>query len=195
MLDESSTLDTETPEPQPEEKGNRTFLIVGGIFAGLIFITLVCAALYFLWIRPRAAATQASQDATAEAQRVEQAQAMTATALAAVFTPTSLPTAIPSKTPTNTLAPAATDTLVVVLASPTAPAVVTLVVMDAAQTQLAGQMTQTAAALATIGAGGQGPLPTTGFFDEVGLPLLAVVTVALLVVILIARQLRRKSNP
>lgn len=194
MLDESSSFDTETPEPQPEEKGNRTFLIVGGIFAALIFLTLSAAALYFLFLRPRLAATQVSQAATAEAQRLEQAQAMTATAQAAVFTPTSLPTAIPSKTPTNTAVPQATPTSVVILASPTAEEVVTLVAMDAAQTQLAGQMTQTAAALATIGAGGQGPLPTTGFFDEVGLPLLVVVTVALLVVILIARQLRRKST-
>ena len=77
MLDESSNLNIEAPEPQPEERGNRTFLIIGGIFAALIFLTLVCMAVYFLVIAPRIAATQTAQEATAEAQRLEQAQAMT----------------------------------------------------------------------------------------------------------------------
>lgn len=190
MLDESSNFNPDTPEPQPEEKGNRTFLIVGGIFAALIFLTLVCMAIYFLVIAPRLAGTQASQEATAEAQRLEQAQAMTATADAALFTPTSLPSPIPTKTPTKT-ALAATSTLVVVVSTPLASPVSDPATLAALQTQLAGQMTQTAAAIGTSVAGGQAPLPTTGFFDEVGLPLLFVLTLALLAVILIARRMRK----
>jgi hypothetical protein len=191
MLDESSNYGTESPEPQPEEKGNRSFLLIAGGFAVVIFLTLVCIAVYLLVIRPRTAATQASQEATAEAQRIEQAQVMTQTAEAAAFTPTLLPSPIPSRTPTYTQ-PAATDTLVVVVSTPLAsPEIVTQIAMDLAQTQLAGQMTQTAAALGTITSGGEAPLPTTGFFDDVGLPLLIVLTFALLVVIFITRRMRQ----
>ncbi len=192
MLDESNALNMDAPAPQPpEETGNRTFLIVGGIFAGLIFLTLVCMAVYFLVIAPRIASTQASQDATAEAQRLEQAQAMTATAEAALFTPTVLTSPIPTNTRTTT-ASAATQTLVVVVATPLESPVSDPATMAAMQTQLAGQMTQTAAvAQGTRAIGGESPLPQTGFFDEVGLPLLIVLTFALLVVIFIARRMRK----
>ena len=54
MLDEGNTPNLmETPDaPPPEEKSNRTFWIVGGIMAGLVFLTLVCMAVYFLVIAP-----------------------------------------------------------------------------------------------------------------------------------------------
>ncbi len=53
MLDEGNNPNLETPEaPPPEESNNRTFLIVGGIFAALIFLTLVCGAVYALWYLP-----------------------------------------------------------------------------------------------------------------------------------------------
>jgi hypothetical protein len=192
MLDESSNLNIEAPEPQPEERGNRTFLIIGGIFAALIFLTLVCMAVYFLVIAPRIAATQTAQEATAEAQRLEQAQAMTATAEAAMFTQTPLPSPIPSSTRTKTPSTAATNTLVVVLATATVGPTSDPATLAAAQTQLSGQMTQTSAvSLGTRAVGGDGPLPQTGFFDEVGLPLLIVLTFALLVVIFVARRLRK----
>jgi hypothetical protein len=193
MLDETSTLGAEPPEPQPEEKGNKTFLIVGAIFAGLIFLTLVCMALYFLVWVPRSATLQANQEETAEALRLEQAQAMTQTAEAA-YTPTLLPSPIPSKTPTRTATLAASSTPVVVVTTPLASPVSDPATLVALQTQLAGQMTQTAAALSTSAVAGAGPLPTTGFFDEVGLPLLIVLTAALLTVILIARRLRKSPS-
>jgi cytoskeletal protein RodZ len=190
MLDESSNLEADAPEPQPEEKGNRTFLLIAGIFAILIFLTLVCIALYFLVIRPRQAATQTAQEETAEAQRIEQSQAMTATAEAALFTPTFLPTAVPTKTQTRVAA--ASPTLVVIVATPLAsPEATETLSVEAAQTQLAGQMTQTAAVAGAAAGAGATPLPTTGFFDEVGLPLLLVLTVALLVVIFVTRRLRK----
>ena len=54
MLDEGNNDNLETPEAQPpEESNNRTFLIVGGIFAALIFLTLVCGAIYVLYLGPR----------------------------------------------------------------------------------------------------------------------------------------------
>ncbi len=55
MLDEGNAPSmTETPDaPPPEEKNNRTFLIVGGVMGGLVFLTLVCMAVYFLVLAPR----------------------------------------------------------------------------------------------------------------------------------------------
>jgi hypothetical protein len=54
------------------------------------------------------------------------------------------------------------------------------------QTQLAVQMTGTAAVQGTPAKA----LATTGFFDQVGLPSLIVLTLALLAVIFLARRLR-----
>jgi ABC-type antimicrobial peptide transport system permease subunit len=191
MLEESNTLNAETPEPQPEEKGNKTFLIVGGIFAGLIFLTLVCAAVYFLLIRPRTQAAQTAQEATVEAQRQTQIFAITATADAAMAA-SALPSPMPTKTLTNT--PKVEDTAVVVVATPLSSPESDPATLAALQTQLAGQTTQTAEAIAAVQPGGSGPLPATGFFDEVGLPLMITLTVALMAVILIARRMRRTTH-
>jgi cytoskeletal protein RodZ len=191
MLEESNTLNTETPEPQPEEKGNRTFLIIGGIFAGLIFLTLVGAAVYFMLIRPRSQAAQTAQEATLSAQRLEQSQALTATAEAAQAA-SSLSSPMPTHTQTSM--PAATDTPVVVVSTSLAPPISDPATLAALQTQLSGQMTQTMGLLVTSQAGGTGPLPTTGFFDEVGLPLMVVITFALVGVIMIARRMRKSTH-
>lgn len=198
MLDETSTLNAETPEPQPEEKGNRTFLIVGGIFAGLIFLTLVFAAVYFMLIRPRIQTAQTSQQATVDAQRLDEIHAITATAEA------DLAPSLPSPMPifTQTVAPLVESTPVVALStplstplsSPVSSPVSDPATLAALQTQLAGQMTQTAAAIVASSSGGTAPLPTTGFFDEVGLPMMIVLTFSLLAVILIARRMRKTSH-
>jgi hypothetical protein len=122
-------------------------------------------------------------------------QQLTATAQAALWTPTSQPTGTATNTAIATLAKAsATPVVAGGVASPTntgAAANSTLVFL---QTQLSSQMTSTAAAKggAAVGTGtpGTGALAATGFFDEVGLPGLAVLTLALLVVIFLARRLR-----
>jgi len=111
MLDEGNNDNLETPEAQPpEESNNRTFLIVGGIIAALIFLTLVCGAIYVLYLGPRLTAQRNAAQATIEAGNAQVVQQMTSTALAALFTPTSKPTT----KPTNTLVPA-----VVAVSSPT----------------------------------------------------------------------------
>ena len=200
MLEDNEPLNTEDPnpepqpesEPQPEEKGNRLFLIIAGIFAGLIFLTLLLAALYFMVLRPKSQAAQVSQEATLSAQRLEQSQSLTATAEAA-----QAGSSLPSPMPIHTVAPAATLTPVVVVSTSAALPTSDPATMVALQTQLAGQMTQTSQAtamLVTSAAGGTAPLPTTGFFDEVGIPLMVVLTFALIGVILVARRLRKTSH-
>jgi hypothetical protein len=193
MLDENNTLgNNDSPAAQPpEESGNRTFLIVGGIFAGLIFLTIVCMAVYFLVIQPKVAASQAAQQATIEAGNQEEIAKMTATAGAALWTKTPMPSPMPTNTRPVATSAVASQTPVVNSNAPTQTATSDPATMAAMQTQLALQMTQTAAAQGTRAVGGEGPLPTTGFADEVGLPLLILLTFALLAVIFVARRMRK----
>lgn len=195
MLDESNTfMNDETPDSQPpEESGNRTFLIVGGIFAGLIFLTLVCMAVYFLFLQPRTAASRATQQAATEAGNAEAIARMTETSEAALWTKTPMPSPLPTNTrPIATSA--ASPTSVVNVSAPTETATSDSATMEAMQTQLAGQMTQTSAAQGTRAVGGEGSMPGTGFADEVGLPLLILLTFALLAVIFIARRMRKAPS-
>jgi len=198
MLDESNNLDNndlnndlnaETPEaPPPEESNNRAFLIVGGIFAALILLTLVCGAGYVFWLSPRLSAQKNAAQATIQAANALVVQQMTSTAEAALWTPTSPPTITPTKTATPVPPKAsATPTPVVAVSSPTYTVTSDSSTLVAMQTQLAAQMTSTALAKGTPAKA----LATTGFFDEVGLPSLVILTVALVAVIFLARRLRK----
>jgi len=206
MLDEGTNNNLETPEaPPPEESNNRTFLIVGGIFAALIFLTLVGAAIFVLGpLASRTASQRASQTAivAGNAQVVMQ---MTSTAKAALWTPTLPPTVAPTdtNTPVPTVAPVNSPTPVI--AAPATPATATPTTdpgtLVAMQTQLSAQMTSTAVSALVTTPGTPGAfvtpahkMPKTGFFDQVGLPSLVILTLALLVVIFMARRLRNAPS-
>ena len=204
MLDEPNPNDVQPPEDFNEEPieevpaeagNNRTFWIVGGILGGLILLTLACVAAYILILAPRLAASRsAAAQATTTANAALSAQ-FTSTALAALFTPTSQPTATFTNTSVPTLAKAtATPVVAVNPAQPTNTSLSEAATLVFLQTQLSSQMTSTAAVLkgtqAAGTAAGTPSLATTGFFDEVGLPSLLILTVALLVVIFLARRLR-----
>jgi ABC-type antimicrobial peptide transport system permease subunit len=185
MLDDGNDLNLENPDGQPpEEKGNRTFLVVGGLMAGLVFLTLVCMAVYFLVIAPRLTAQKNAAQATIEAGNAQAIQQLTATAEAALWTPTLQPTPLQSPTIQRTSTP------VIALNTATQSPTADMATLAAMQTQLAFQMTSTAAALGTRGVGGQG-MPTTGFFDEVGLPSMIILAVTLIAVIFLARRMRK----
>ncbi len=199
MLDENNNpndsdlnedLNAETSETTPpEESNNRTFWIVGGILGGLILLVLACFAAYIFYLGPRLTAQRSSAQATIQAGNAVVVQQMTSTAEAALWTPTSLPTATATKTAIPTL-PKATSTPVVAVsvASPTSTVVSDSATLVFLQTQLAIQLTATAASAKTTTPGNA--LATTGFFDQVGLPTLIVLSLALLAVIFVARRLR-----
>jgi hypothetical protein len=193
MLDEGNNPNTmETPDgPPPEEKTNRTFLIVGGILAGLVFLTLVCMALYLLVIKPRLPAqNNAAQAATIAAANAQVVQQMTTTAQAALWTPTAPPTplTLPSATSASRT-PLSSPTPVIALNTATATRTIDPATLIAMQTELSSQLTATAVAEATrVGAQG---MPQTGFFDEIGLPGLIILAVALVAVIFLARRMRK----
>jgi hypothetical protein len=200
MLDEgNNTPNIEPPEetPPPEESNNRTFLIVGGIFAALIFLTLVCGAVYALWYLPSHNASQRATQAAIQSGNAQVVAQMTSTAQAALWTPTSLPSDTPTDTLIAPLQPLDTETAVIAI--PTATGTVTPTTdpatLIAMQTQLAAQMTSTAgggllAAAAANTTPASGPMPKTGFFDQIGLPGLIILTLALIVVIFLSRRLR-----
>jgi hypothetical protein len=198
MLDEGNAQNLmETPDaPPPEPKNNRTFWVVGGIMAGLVFLTLVCMAVYFLVISPRLAAQRSAAQATIEAGNALAVQQLTLTAQAALFSPTPQDTPIPLATGTpvpNT--PTTSPTPIIALNTPESTATNDPATLAALQTELAFQMSSTGqAAIGTQTALAGGGMPTTGFFDEVGLPTLIILAVALIAVIFLARRMRRSPS-
>ncbi len=195
MLDDGNNLNMmETPDaPPPEEKSNRTFWIVGGIMAGLVFLTMVCMAVYFFILRPRTATQGNATQAAIATQNALNIQKATLTAQAALWTATVPATPLPSKTNTAIpTTPPASPTPVIALPqnSPAATDTIDPATVIALQTQLAYQMTSTYFSAQSTAGIGQG-MPSTGFFDEIGLPAMIILAVALVIVILLARRMRK----
>lgn len=176
--------------PPPEEASNRTFLIVAGVLAGLIVVSIVCMALYALVFVPRQREQEATMVAEVNAQNTQVALAAAQTEEASRFTNTPTMTSIP---PTETTTPTS------VVAVPT----------DEAGGPTPNSRTATVAALLTQAAEAQltitpspSALPDTGFMDEVvvpgvgnlalviGVPGLIIISLVLVGVIILARRLR-----
>lgn len=179
------TEDYDIGGPLPEESGNRTFVIAAAILGGLLIISMIFLAVYALILGPRQREASEEQRATEAAAILLQntEEAMTQTAEALGETPTSTPE--PTDTPEP---PTATPTQVVVLPSPTSTPFTTLPTLEPAQATAAAQETQAAAQ------GGVTPtataLPSTGFADEVGLPMLAALGGVFILAVILARSLR-----
>ncbi len=182
MFEQGDDFNMDTDAPQPSEQSNRTFIIVAGVLAGIVLISIIGMALYALVYLPQQKSAQSAQQATIEAQNAIIAQAMTSTMQAyATGTQVSL-----------------TDAATVVPPPPLASPTPLLAVPSQTQSQVDIAMTATWSALNTqvaIGlltptATGAGGLPESGFADDVGLPGLVVMAFALFVVILLARRLR-----
>ena len=171
MYDESDNLNTLDDAPPPEESGNKTFLLVAAVLGGFVLLSIICLAVYGLYFLPKQTAARNASQSTLVAQNLQVNQALTAKALTNL--PQSTATLEPTNTPvfqqsTGTLAPADPQTATVAAA-----------LTQAAQAQL----TVTSLPTSTL-------LPDTGFIDDVGAPGLAVMAIALVVVILLARRLR-----
>jgi len=194
MLDEGNAQNLmETPEaPPPEPKSNRTFTIVAGVLGGLVFLTLACMAVYFFVIVPRSAAQRTSAQATIEAANVQAAQQLTLTAQAALWTPTLQNTPIPLQTGTAVIkTPVASSTPVIAQNTLASTPTNDPATLAAIQTQLAVQMTSTRQAVLVVTSSAGGAMPATGFFDEFGLPTMLILAFALIVVIFLARRMRK----
>lgn len=184
MSFDDNNFDNADDEQLPEESGNnRTFLIAVGILGGIILLSVACIAGIYLFSQNNQAAQQAQIDAatqTAAASNNFINQALTATAQAQIQA-------------TATLAP--TNTAVVNLATvtatldPNASPTVGAGTPAAATATVGAALTQAAVAQLTIVPTTTG-LPNTGFIDDYGVPGLAIMALAFVLVIMLARRLR-----
>lgn len=178
--------DFEVGAPLPEESSNRTFVIAAVGMGALLVLSMVCLLVYALVLAPRQQTARETQAANIVLQNTE--VAATQTAEAAGVSPTLSPTASEVPSPSATFTP----TQVIVLPSNTPTPFLTLPTLE--------PMTATAAAQETLDAeqgGGATPtptaLPTAGFADEAGMPLLVMLGGVLLLVVFIVRGLRTRT--
>jgi LPXTG-motif cell wall-anchored protein len=195
-LNDNQFEDFEEEKPTPPEDsgkpgGNRNFIIAIGVLGGISLLILIVLIIVGLVILPAQSKARKEQAALVNAQNTATSQAATQiAAVKAMATRTPTDTAIPSATPVVAIA---TATLQQVTLTPGTPVVA----------QDLSARTQTVAALLTQAAGGNGTatptpkttaLPTTGFADEVGLPVLLGFALLLVVVIFVVRRLRLSSS-
>jgi type II secretory pathway pseudopilin PulG len=170
--------------PDPERKpSNRNFIIAIAVVGAIFILSLIL----LLLLGPGLLANQqaAQQEQAAQINAANTATAMAATALVQAQQATQLAkTVAPTKTP---VIPTKTPVVVVQASTPGTGSGLSaseLATVSALQTQMAG----------TGGGATPGPtstaLPTSGFADEVGLPMMAGLALVLVVVILLSRKLR-----
>ena len=181
--------DFDVGAPLPEESSNRTFVMVAGGLGALLVLSMICLAVYALVLAPRQQASRATQAVEVNLQNTQQAQTQTAAVMQQ--TPSRTPTATGTQEPTATVTP----TQVVVLPTSTATPFLTLPTLAPETATAAAQQT-----LAAQGGGGATvtatttALPATGFAEDIGVPMLALLGGVLLAVIFIARGLRTRTT-
>jgi hypothetical protein len=177
----------EIVEEQPEEeKGNRTFIIVAVILGAIMLLSLACIAYLALsTLGPNRASRSTQVAAITQTDQVQQeilAQGVRLTQAAETQKVIPTHTQVP---PTKTAAPSNTA----VVARPSGASPTPLSTEDPRTATVAALFTQAAEAQKTV-IPTSTALPESGFADEVGLPGLAALTIALLIVVFLARRLR-----
>jgi len=161
-------------DTQPEESNNRTFLLIAGGMGLLVLIALICLVGYIFMNRGSAPNAEATAQAQATSQQATIIAGLTQNADNQAQTQAAAPTV--SFTPTST--PVVAEATVTVTETQN-PATATV---GAAFTQIAVS-TQTVVPTSTA-------LPNTGFADDVGIPGMLAVTLALIAVIFLVRRMR-----
>lgn len=158
----------------PEESNNRTFLFVAGGLGALILVVLLCVVGYVVFNFNSGQTNEATAQVQAAAQEMTVQAALTQTAVAQAQAQALEASATVAPTDTPVIAEAAAT-----LTETPNPATATV---GAAFTQIAAS-TQTIIPTSTA-------LPNTGFADEVGLPAMFAMALALVIVIFFVRRLR-----
>jgi hypothetical protein len=160
-------------EEAPEESSNRTFLLAAGGLGVLILAALLCVVGYVF--------ITANSNRASEVAAQTQAAFQEAT-INAALTQTTIVQAQTQAAVTETVPPTNTPVIVEATATPSETPNPATATVGAAFTQIAVS-TQTIIPTSTA-------LPNTGFADEVGLPAMFFMTLALVIVILLVRRLR-----
>jgi hypothetical protein len=145
---------------------------------GLIFLTLLCAAVYMFVLVPQQRRAQQAQQLAAQTQQALVSIGLTGTAQAFALQQTAQATPPPTETPL----PSPTPLIATPSATPTTQPDPLTATVAAALTQ-AAQAQQTVLPTSTA-------LPATGIADEMGFPGLIVIAMALIAVIFLVRRLR-----
>jgi hypothetical protein len=172
----------------PEEASNRTFLIVAGVFGGIVVLSLICLVLFVVFKVLPDRNNQSKKATQAAAQNIAISDSATKTAIASLWTatPTQTPSPLPI-TPTTRV----TDTPVIRPSSTATlenAATLEYLRMIASQTKAAQSLPSLTITATPSSLGG------TGFADQVGAPALFGLAAVLIVVIFLARRLRT-ANP
>lgn len=213
----------EAPQPKPVKAGPKPFTIAIIVIAGIFVLSVIALIATLLLKGPQQSSAVKEQADKINAQNTQVAQQATARALDNIALQKTLEAGqkAPQLSPT-VLAPAVTATSVIAVATatpqPTAaqpsPAPEMLTRTAVVATQLAqgtvfptvptgavgGNATATKQSTGTGGVGAVTPqvtstaLPTTGFVDEVGLPALFGLGLALIAVVVLARRLRLSAK-
>ncbi len=187
---EETSDSSETTSTRTSSNGNN-FKIIIGILGAVFVVALVAIIIYALMVLPKQNAARLEQAALINAQNTATSMAATSEALLMLQALTPSATIYVEPTAANTPTP--------VVVFPTATEEPPLAAQPAIASDSMAR-TATVAALLTMAAGGANAtatraatitaLPTTGFADEVGLPMLLVAGVVLLGVLFLARRLR-----
>lgn len=183
MFEQGNDINLDMDAPPPPEQSNRTFKIAAGILAGVVFLTIILMALYVTVFLPRTKANQSSVQATILAQNALIAQAMTQTMQANMLgTQAAATLAVPTQTATPLMA-SSTPVLAVATQTP-------LISFANMTATVSAMNTQLAAGLRTPTVTPGGSMPASGFAEDVGIPGLVLMAIALVLVILFARRMR-----
>ena len=196
----------EAPQPQEPKAGPKPFTIAIIVIAGIFLLSLVALIAALLLKGPQQSSAVKEQADKINAQNTEVAIAATKRAVEVAVLQQTLEAGSKAPAPTATLAPVVT-TPTAVIAVPTAtsqPSTATPSTDMLTRTALvATQLAQGTLIPGTPGTGGVGAvtpqptstaLPTTGFVDEVGLPALFGLALALIAVVILARRMRLSAR-
>lgn len=207
-LDDNDLFEEEPlPEiPNGNGSSNKPFIIGVGILGAIVVFSILAIIAYVILFRPKT--TTDLQNQAAEIQAQNTAISLIASQTAEVEQKVSTQKAAPSTTP---VLPSPTSVVAMHTATSVAgsqstsvagqdPAIRTATVA-AFQTQAAATLLGTQVSAGTqIALGTLVPqvtpttLPTAGFMDEVGLPVLLGAAIALIVIIFLVRKLRFSTN-
>lgn len=201
------------PEPsqQPPQQNNKTFMIIVGVLGAIILLALIAGAAYALLVLPGQNAAKQELAIQINAQNTATVMAATSAAMTAMApTETPLPTSTNTPEPSSTPLPTSTPEPKTI--EETTAATEGELGVGGADLPEDVAMTATVAALLTqaadVKADGSGApvattdpaafdaattataLPTTGFADEVGIPMVVGAGFLCIVAILVSRQIR-----
>ncbi len=190
-LEELDFGESTPPGEPPEDKkpSNRNFFVALGILGGIFLLIAAALVVVVLYVLPGRNAQRTAQTTAQLAANTATAQFATDEALRAIQLLTPSATLQPTNTP---LLPTPSNTPVVAPISTSTPTSTSVTdaqraTLSAQQTQLAsGKFTATVIATSTA-------LPSAGFADEVGLPGLFGLALALILIIFLARRLRSNT--